>query len=92
MSDLDARHALLIATDRALGAEASADVARAEAQRLQARLAQLESSITSLTRERDGLRKQVAAIYASTTWRAGHTLISPAARAARALRRAGRRS
>jgi hypothetical protein len=79
------RHQVLIATDRALGAEA-------ELERLQDTLAAQRAQVEQATKaeqkarkEREALAKEVVAIHQSQTWRAGRLIVGPIAR----LRRRG---
>ncbi|MGI8679917.1 MAG: hypothetical protein ACR2LX_14790 [Jatrophihabitans sp.] len=74
------RHDLLRATDRAVGAEAELDYLRRLNVQLTADVDREVSRARKLTAERDRLRKDIAAMRASTTWRAGRLLVRPAAR------------
>lgn len=77
------RHALLVATDRAVGAEAELSRLKgAEAARDRALAAAKEA-----VAERDALRKRLAAVHASQTWRVGRLVVGPAARLTRRVKR-----
>ena len=70
------RHELLRVTDRALGAEAAEAQARVEL-----------DALLGVRAERDALRKRVAAMQASTTWRVGRAVLKPVSAVARRRRR-----
>ena len=73
---LQLRHALLRATDRAIGAEAAVELLCAEL-----------ADARETTAERDALRKRVTAMERSATWRTGRVVVGPIARLAKRRRR-----
>jgi ribosomal protein L12E/L44/L45/RPP1/RPP2 len=92
--DLELRHDLLRAVDRAIGAEAEAARLSDQVAVLSERLRESDAALRAARKdlaaagaERDRLARRIAAMQASTTWRIGRSLVTPASRIARRVRR-----
>lgn len=76
------RHQVLIATDRALGAEAEAERLRDTLAAQRAEVERATKAEREARKQRDALAKEVVAIRSSRSWRVGHGLVAPLGRLA----------